>query len=319
MSMRKSIEEFWEQFLYNPEIRHQKEIPEKKFIIVCGMGGSHLSADILRTSGILLFVHQDYGLPILPKEILENSFFVVDSYSGNTEEMLDVLKNIREKGYPVGIITGGGKLLEIAEKEKITHIKLPESTMQPRVALGHQLLALAVMTKQIKIIQNIKNLTIPNTDLIKDKSKTLSAQLKDKTPLIYASKQNQWLAYYWKITLNETGKVPAFYNVFPELNHNELAGFSTKTDAVANRYHIVNISDETDHPRNKKRMFLTEKILKEKGVKTTRYTLETGSRINSILSSCYSAMWCALFLGESNNMETEEVPTIESLKIGLRE
>src|SRR3990167_23058 len=51
-------------------------------------------------------------------------------------------------------------------------------------------------------------------------------------PVIYSSVQNSTLAYIWKILLNETAKVSAFCNTFPELTHNELEGVDEKQRTV---------------------------------------------------------------------------------------
>ena len=66
-------------------------MPEKyNNIIVCGMGGSAIGGDFVKTvlkSGlkIPIFVNRDYDLPVW---ISKNTLVIICSYSGNTEETI---------------------------------------------------------------------------------------------------------------------------------------------------------------------------------------------------------------------------------------
>ncbi len=103
--MRKVILDFPNQFREN--LKLTKDIKIKggvSNIIVAGVGGSALPADILNCSlqNIPpLFVHKDYNLP--PKT-QKNSLIVCVSYSGNTEEPISSLKTaISQKLSVIGV------------------------------------------------------------------------------------------------------------------------------------------------------------------------------------------------------------------------
>jgi glucose/mannose-6-phosphate isomerase len=84
----KIIKNFKKQFDYKPTIRNRDKLKKSKDFFVAGMGGSHLSADIIRDifPELNIQVHSDYGLP---RKINKESLLILSSFSGNTEEVLD--------------------------------------------------------------------------------------------------------------------------------------------------------------------------------------------------------------------------------------
>src|SRR5260221_9958518 len=58
-------------------------------VVVCGLGGSALPADIVRSLHVQLYVHKDYDLPFV---VNEKSLVICISYSGNTEETVSALE-----------------------------------------------------------------------------------------------------------------------------------------------------------------------------------------------------------------------------------
>jgi glucose/mannose-6-phosphate isomerase len=96
----------------------------------------------------------------------------------------------------------------------------------------------------------------------------LAEKLIDKIPLIWSSSRNLPVAYIWKVKFNETAKIPAFCNNFPELNHNEFTGFDVvdSTRHVTGNFHVIMLEDPKDHPRVQKRMSLSKQMLEERGI-----------------------------------------------------
>ena len=105
-------------------------------MIVVGMGGSHLAADLLKIlkPELDLTIVSDYTLP----KAKENELVVLSSYSGNTEEVLDVYE--QAKGLNRAVITTGGQLLDKARKDNVHFVLLPTG-LQPRDAIQFSLQA----------------------------------------------------------------------------------------------------------------------------------------------------------------------------------
>ena len=88
-------------------------------VYVAGLGGSGIGGDFVAElirdeCKIPYLVGKSYSVPAY---LNENTLAIVSSYSGNTEETLEALKGIEASGAKVVIVSGGGKLIEIA-KEK---------------------------------------------------------------------------------------------------------------------------------------------------------------------------------------------------------
>lgn len=318
--MENSILNFAKQFAFRPEIINSEKLKNKVFknFILGGMGGSHLSAGILHAHdpSINLYIHRDYGLPPYEEEFCQNSLFIASSYSGNTEEIVDFADEAYSKGYDLIIITTGGKLLDFAKINSLPYIKLPDDGIQPRIALGYSTIAVAsivspsVLPELVSMEQLIKPLEI------KDKGFELAKNLNNKIPIIYSVKENRSISYIWKIKINETGKIPSFYNIIPELNHNEMQGYDF-VDAnikLSENFHFIFIQDDSDNERNLKRMSVLENQLQEKGLSVTRLFLEGSNRFEKIFKSIILADWTSFFISEFYKTEPEQVPLIEDFK-----
>src|SRR3989344_4056024 len=251
--MEKAIRNFPNQLRFEPIIENKTALISTKNFIVCGMGGSHLAADLLKTwnPSLNLVVHHDYGLPSLADN-LNNYLIIISSYSGNTEEAIDGFNEAIEKKLSVACVCTGGKLLELAIEHKKPYIKIPDTGVEPRSALGFSIISILKMMQEEQTISEIKETAgLLDVNKAEEKGKTLAKKLKNFIPIIYTSTKNESIAYNWKIRFNETGKIPSFYNTFPELNHNEMVGFDggNKTKNLLKHFYFIFLKDKTDHSR----------------------------------------------------------------------
>ena len=280
------IKNFKEQFNYKPVIRNSDKLKKSKDFFVVGMGGSHLAANIIKDifPEINIQVHSDYGLP---HKINKKSLLILSSFSGNTEEVLDALDCALKSKIPLIIVSSGGKLIESAKKKDLPYIELPDSSIPPRMALGYSIKAL------LKIINKKINFEIKDSEQL---GKEIAKKVKGTIPLIYSSNRNKSIGYIWKINFNENSKNPAFNNVFPELNHNEVEGINKKD------FSFIIIEDQLDHPRIKLRMEIFKKKYKAITLKD--------NPINLIMLS----LWTSYYLALENKVDPINVNKIEELK-----
>jgi len=317
--MENSINNFSKQFAFEPEIINAEKFNNtKKGFVLGGMGGSHLAGGIFKIINpeINLSIYRDYGLPKQSADNQDATLYIASSHSGNTEEILDFADEAYSKGLDLIIITTGGKLLEFAQENKIPAIVLSNDGIQPRTALGYSLLALykIILPNQVADLQKLQNIIDSQKNI--EQAKELAKTLQNKIPVIYTSSQNRAVAYNWKIKFNETGKIPAFYNSFSELNHNEMQGydFVSENSALSEKFHFIFIHDGADDERVEKRMNVTEQVYKEKGLPVTSLFLEGDSKIEQIFNSLLLADWTALELAKFYGTESEKVPLIEKFK-----
>jgi len=113
-----------------------------------------------------------------------------------------------------------------------------------------------------------------------------------------------------------TGKIPAFYNVFPESNHNEMTGFDAveKAKPLLKNFHIIFLRDKTDHLRIQKRMEVVESLYKDRGLPVTKVALNTENIFLKIFESTLTADWTAYYTSQIYGADPSEVPMVEELK-----
>lgn len=315
------IKNFPNQFTFKPELSIKIDLKKYTKYIVCGMGGSHLAAGIIKNidQNIDIIVHNDYGLPDLSDYDLKNSLFIFSSYSGNTEEIIDGYYLAKSKNLPRIVITVGGVLLELAKKDRIPFIQLPNTGIQPRSALGYSFMAmLLVMNKDdiIKQSNNLVDILTTRMDELNNTGANIADEIAGFVPIIISSKKNFSIGYNWKIKFNETGKIPAFYSVIPELNHNEMTGFdlSNRSRYLADRFYILFLLDENDHPQNRKRMEVLFQLYHEKKILVKNIFLTGSNNLDKVFSSLVLADWTAFYLAKHFGHEPEQVPMVEEFK-----
>jgi len=317
--MYEAIKNFNKQFLYEPKIENGEILKEKSSFIVVGMGGSALAAKLLKTwkPGLDMIIRTDYGLPDLPLKELKNKLIILSSYSGNTEEVIDAFQKAKENNLNIAVIATGGKLLSLAIENNIPYVKLPDTGIQPRSALGFSLKAFLKLIGEEDELKKVSVLatTLNPADFEKD-GKILAEKMKNHVPIIYASSRNSSLAYNWKIKLNETGKIPAFYNVFPELNHNEMNSFDVNdsTRELCGKFYFIFLKDMEDNPKILKRMEVLEKLYKNSNLPVETIELKEKDFWLKIFSSLILADWVAYYTALQYGLEPEQIPFAEKFK-----
>ena len=317
--IQEAIQNFYIQFQYNPIIENGDTLGNFSKYILVGMGGSHLAGDLLKIwkPDLDIIIHSDYGLPELSDDDLHQRLIILNSYSGNTEEVLHAFQTAFQKKLPMLCISIGGKLLELAKNSSIPYIQIPNTNIQPRMAVGFSMKAL------IKIIgseQGLRELTDVSQLLksveFESATKNFAEGIQNRIPLIYASRRNAPLAEYWKIALNEGAKIPAFWNVFPELNHNEIAGFDTKskTDDLLKNFLVIILRDLNDDPKILKRMEIFQMILARRHIPVEVIDLKNELQFYKIFYSVLFVSSVAYFLAENYGVDPDSVPIIEEFK-----
>lgn len=317
--MREAIKNFAEQFNFKAVVENKSSLKPAKKVVLGGMGGSHLAGDIIKMvrSDLDFQIHSDYGLPRLLPEDLKERLFIASSYSGNTEETIDFAEKAFENKLNLAIIATGGKLLEFAKKNNVPYVVLPSEGIQPRMALGFSFLAISKLLGPHGMCDELSTYAkILKPETLEEEGKNLANALNSKVPIICSSTSNGAVAYNWKIKFNETGKIPAFCSVFPELNHNEMTGFDIdlSTKDLSSRFHFIFLKDDKDNPRTIKRMDVCEQLYKARGLGTTSINFNGSSTLERIFNSLLLADWTAYHSALLYGVDSENVPMVEEFK-----
>lgn len=314
--MEQSIQRFNEQLVYEPKLENSNNMRRYmyKSYVLCGMGGSHLAADFLRdTSNVDITIHSDYDLP---KHYNKKDLFIISSFSGNTEETLSSYHCAKSNNLDMIVITSeNSQLLSLAKEDDIPYIALPDLGNQPRLCIGLFLRALSYICVN-SLYKELEEVTI-DVNSLQGLAKHLVALIDNKIPIIYTSNSNKSIGYNWKIKFNETAKIPAFCNTFPELNHNEMNGYDILSDKESiNKYAFIFLYDFID-PRITKRMDILFSQLNKLGYQTIN--LDIGKTTKQRLETVLIADWASYFIAINNNVDPQQVKMIEEFKDKLKD
>ena len=298
-------------------------------VVFAAMGGSALQAEFVKVYPALdvpFVIVKDYELPSF---VNEQTLVIVSSYSGNTEETLAALEQAKAKGAKRVVMTGGGKLQQIAEADGLDHVIVPKA-VQPRMAVLYAYRALVELLVAYGLapedsIAMLESLTpklekvaagwtknVPTAD---NPAKQLALQLVGKTPIIYAGTLMAPAAYKWKISANENAKNTAWMGVLPEFNHNEFIGWSSHP--VEKPFAVIDLLSSHEHPRTLKRFEVTDRLLSGMRPKSITVTAQGDSALEHMLYLVLFGDFVTLYLGLLNGVDPSPVELVEKFKVEL--
>lgn len=296
-------------------------------IIVTGMGGSALAALVAK-----VWLKFDVSVPFevirgydLPAYVNHQTLVIASSYSGNTEETVSALNQAHAKGAQVAVIASGGKLIEIAEASEIARVKLPGG-LQPRMAVIYNLRALLALLENFGIVhdklQEIEALSQwlgiqtsawgPKIPTEQNYAKQLAKEAVGKTPVFYGGALTAPVAYKWKISFNENAKNVAFWNEYPEFNHNEFLGWTSHP--VEKPFAVFDVISQLEHPQIIKRFEISDRLLSGMRPKATVINLVGDSLIAQLLWASILADYVSIYVAILNGVDPTPVDLIEKFK-----
>jgi glucose/mannose-6-phosphate isomerase len=303
-------------------------------IIFSGMGGSAIAGDLVRS---LLFekmkipfsVNRDYRLPGF---LDSGTLFIASSYSGNTEETVTALKDAEESGCKIVCLSSGGRIGEEAEEKGYLYFKIP-SGYPPRAALGFALGVLLYffqdMDREIiseesfmEMVSFLEKMSRfwKKWDNDENVAFLLAQKIAGHIPLIYTSQnKGSCVGMRWKTQINENSKSHAFWNVFPELNHNEIMGWHSTpvTKTTFKQFIVLLIKMSDDHPRVQKRMGITRQLIEECEISVLEIEDAGSSSLARLLYLVYLGDFVSYYLAIHYGVDPTVIPNIEFLKRSL--
>jgi glucose/mannose-6-phosphate isomerase len=297
-------------------------------VVVAGMGGSAIGGDFIRRLAMLentlpVWVHRDYGLP---PYVDRNTLLIFSSYSGNTEETLSCFsESLRTQARKI-VLTTGGKLKALAEKERIPVLTI-DYEAPPRAAFSHSFVSLlgifhrqrflqdksADMQESLAVMKRIEDSVSERTPLDANPAKQLAADLYGRLAVIYGAGLLSDVALRWKTQVNENSKAWAFHEVFPELNHNAVVGYPFP-DEQRHKVMVVLLHSASLHPRISTRYHVTGEILTKTGIKHKRIEATGRSPLAQMLGLVLLGDYVSYYLAMLNRTDPMPVPVIDTLK-----
>ncbi|TSC96909.1 MAG: glucose/mannose-6-phosphate isomerase [Parcubacteria group bacterium Athens1014_26] len=278
-------------------------------IVIVGMGGSGQIGNLIAGLAtelkipVPILIYKDYGLPRIS---YKNPFYLFISFSGNTAETISGFKKMTGLK---AVVCSGGKLKKLADSSDAPAAIIPKSGLVSRQAAGYLFYGALQLIKTIFPNIKLTGHTGINPQTLEKKGLEIARGIKNKTILIYGSRKNNHLAYIWKTNLNETAKIPAFSNSFPEIAHNEITIFENNPKNTA----VVLLCDEKDNPRIKNIMDIFLKLLKNK-IPCIKINLEGKNELEKTWNNIILSGWTSYFLAQSQKINPRETKFIDKIK-----
>lgn len=298
-------------------------------VVVAGMGGSALAADIAKVwpgPSVPMEVVRNYEIP---RYVGKNTLFIASSYSGNTEETLAALEDAQKKKAQIVVIASGGKLAEIAKQNGYCLLALPTG-LQPRMAVFYNFAAITQLLAKAELIepsqldelakaanwlsQQLSN-WLPTVAAKDNQAKKIAQELMGKSIVVYSGAKFFPVAYKWKINFNENAKHIAWCNQYPEFNHNEFLGWTEQP--VQKPYSVIEIRSNLEHPRVQRRFAVTERLLSGKRPAPIVVEPQGETLLQQLLWTITLGDFVSLYLALLNGLNPTPVDLIEKLKKSL--
>ena len=266
-------------------------------------------------------VWSDYGLPSWwgPDWLV-----LATSYSGDTEETLDGVREALESGGTVIGVSSGGQLAEMLEASEDCALLPVPGGQAPRSAFGHifgtQLAACwamgllpslseAEMSGMLKRLRTVSS----GADLIggDDMSETMARSMQGREIGIVSPAELGPAGYRFSCQINENSDGFANPSSVPEMNHNEIVAWSSEGASRA----LIVLTSEEMHPRTQARVgWMLDNIESEV---VWRIECEGESLLERLLYAAHVTDWVSIALALVNGVNPSEMAAIDSLKAHL--
>ena len=297
-------------------------------VVIAGMGGSAIGGDVNRMLlrdelSVPIYVSRNYQIPSWADK---HTLVIASSYSGGTEETLSAMTDALEKGCQICGITTGGKLKDVLQKNDCDTVVIPAG-LQPRAALAYSFVPMLYLLKGFGLVSSDIDQKLKQTaDLLEflrdsysnagDENATwlLAKSVHATIPIIYGETESTAVvAMRWRGQFSENGKMLAFHNELPELNHNEIVGWENNPE-LFNHLSIIWLKDKSDHERVSMRQDVTGAILDNVTKNQYKVAVNGGSRFERLLHLIHYGDWVSLWCAYLHDTDPSPVENISNLK-----
>ncbi len=313
---------------FTAQLKNSMSIAEKAIIskspgiqnvVITGLGGSGIGGTIISElvadhCKVPIIVNKDY---FLPSFVNENTLLIVSSYSGNTEETLSALNDAISKKAIIVAVTSGGKVLELARQHQFDFIEIPGG-FPPRSCIGYSLVQLIkILVEKGLANKNLFNdlsaaitLLDQENENIRAEAKSIARRLKDRIPVIYNLGTCEGTVVRFRQQINENSKMLCWHHTFPEMNHNELVGWTTKNDNLV----VITFHTAFDYDRTKKRYAVCKPIFEKYASAVIDIFAKGKSKLEQFLYLINIGDWISCEIADLRGIDPVEVKVIDHLK-----
>lgn len=302
-------------------------------IVVLGMGGSGISGDVLAAVAngslpIPVTVLKQYRIP---RFVGPRTLAFAMSYSGGTEETLSMASEALDAGARLMAVCTGGPLAELAVGRGGMQIPCPPGFM-PRAALGALVAPLFVtlfrmgllpeahasLVKAQEQLARRRDKCRPEVTGAANPARELARKIGRTIPLVYGGGAlGAVAAMRWKADINENAKAPAFWNAYPELDHNEICAWGQHGDVTRQLVTLIELRHGFEHPQLERRFSITREIVTEALHDVLEVQAEGEGRLAHLLDLMYIGDWVSCYLALENDVDPGPIDAVMQLKSAL--
>lgn len=320
--MKQLVQDFTKQLREAEEIASKAVISKSeniRNIVITGLGGSGIGGTIVSelvagSCGVPIIVNKDYFLPAF---VDRHTLLVVCSYSGNTEETLSAMQQGIIKKATIVCITSGGKVLEMAKQHQFSFIQIPGG-MPPRACFGYSFVQLLKVLEtngfapasSFKDLEEAIQLLDNENKEIKELAHKTAKVLHKKIAVLYSIGSCEGVAVRIRQQINENGKMLCWHHSFPEMNHNELVGWTTRNDELV----VVSLQTTFDYDRTKRRYDVCRPLFEKYAHAVVDLHARGKSKLAQFLYLINVGDWISCYLADLKGIDPVEVKVIDHLK-----
>ena len=303
-------------------------------VVIVGMGGSGIAGDVVRA-----VAGGELSVPItvlkqmrVPAFVGSRTLVFAVSYSGRTEETLSMASGCLDAGAHLVAVTCGGELGALARARGAMIVPCPEGYMA-RAALGALIApmlcalycmglmpdAQALLVKAQEQLSRRRDACRPEVEGVENPAREIARRIDRTIPLIYGGGAlGAVAAYRWKCGVNENAKAPAFWNAYPELDHNEISGWGQHGDVTRQIFTLVELRHGFEHERLAPRFAITTELVEEALNQVISVSAQGEGRLAQLLDLMYLGDWVSCYLALANDVDPGPIDAIAQLKERLR-
>lgn len=324
--MKDLIERFTQQLRTAIDIANQSKFNAPthpiQHVLISGLGGSGIGGTIVKElaenkATVPVYVTKDYFLPAF---VNEHTLVIACSYSGNTEETIQVLESAIVAKANIVCITSGGKVEELAKQHALNLVIIPGG-MPPRSCIGYSITQLLNVFEKFNICQfnamdelekTIQLLDTEEED-IKHQAHALSLRLLNKVPVIYSLGSTEGVSIRFRQQLNENSKMLCWHHVLPEMNHNELVGWTQLNNELV----VIIWRYESDYVRNIKRLEICTEVFSKYTKNIIELPTKGTSDIQRAMYAIHLGDWTSVMIADLKQVDANDISVINHLKSEL--
>jgi glucose/mannose-6-phosphate isomerase len=302
-------------------------------IAVLGMGGSGIAGDVIAAT-----LNDELPVPVTvlkqirtPAFVGPNTLAFALSYSGDTEETVSMTRGALEQGAQVVAVSCGGELERLARDAGALHVPCPAGYL-PRAAIGALVAPLCGVLFRLRLALGAHALLNhaqtqlatrraacrPEVEGAANPARDLARQIGRTVPLVYGGGAlGAVAAYRWKCDVNENAKAPAFWNVYPELGHNEICAWGQHGDVTRQLITLVELRHGYEHERLQRRFAGGRELIDECVHQILTVDAQGEGRLAQLLDLMYVGDWTSCYLALQNDVDPGPIDAIAALKARL--